>query len=196
MLETVAADEQLIIGSNEDILIQHSGVFFTERKFIQHVLFFLDKLWRVSFDGSVSIWTSAAIIPPIVSSSEFGAATRCQASFFLFFLYFISHDFPSLAAPVTSFLSVEGLWIKSRLSSRQYCNQSSSLWISSNRFPVWRLFCRMMFLFQFLLAVLQKMDSSTCNQIYQGWQLLMQSLKTLCNSITKRLAPGRSPFRD
>lgn len=94
MLEThaAAADEQLIMRSNEDILIHHSGFFFTEGKFIQRVLFFLDKLWWVSFDGSFSIWTSAAIIPPIVSSSEFGAATCCQASSF-FFLSIIFHDF-------------------------------------------------------------------------------------------------------
>lgn len=49
---------------------------------------------------------------------------------------------------------------------------------------------------QFCLAVLHKQDSSTLNLIYQEWRLLMQSLKTASNSITKRLAPGRSLFRD
>lgn len=75
-------------------------------------------------------------------------------------------------------------WNTHPLTSRQHCNQLSSYIVDACKSGL-----------QSMFVLDYDKVSSTSNLIYQSCQLLMQSQKEPCNSITKRLAPGLSLLR-
>lgn len=120
---------------------------------------FIILFFSVMFEGSFSSADCNNYSPncPLITLT---AARRCQA--------FLLHRFQQLsaAASITSLLAVKGPPMK-RKSSTQYCNQS----VSQNMDA-----CESGFLTFFLHCW---KNSSASNQIHQGCQLLMQSLKAI-----------------
>lgn len=128
--------------------------------------------------AAISSCKSATIISPIVSSSHFQPLHAAK-------LFFSGNHIPPGERPVDE--NTPAVWPADNMATNREVRAQT---------------CKSVFVWycdavsQDLLAVLHKWDSSTFNLIYRDGQLLMQSLKAPCNSITKRLAPGRSLFRD
>lgn len=178
-------DEQLIIRSNRDILPHQINIFFTkaELKFIVLPLLFDGFSLMASFSLAQMQQLFSQLFP------HHSHSCCCQA--------FLRHHFCS-HFPFWQLQShLSSLWIKPNLAGTNAILQSA-MWLECrSTLTAFHLMLALDYheVSRFLTATVCKQDSSTSNLIYQGWQLLMQSFKPPCNSITKRLAPGPSLFR-
>lgn len=200
------AHERLIIRWNKGTLIRQStAVFFKDKRLLQRVVF-PGKLRPVTFLCRLHLHKCSNYVPRLFPHPNPRSLHAASFFFFSFLLsnYFCSYHFPFMSAPITSLLAARGLRIQTRLAGRLADNIAINQRVvapseQALTGPHQGFLRLIMTGLRSLFAEMQcmhRMDSSTFNQIYPGLQLLMQSLKEPCNSITERLAPGWSPFGD